>query len=1789
MPVAVVDLSGEAHAPQMLADTTSLTFGEVQLLETSIPQFISVSNLSGTGADLLVEVSSSSTEFEMTVTQLQISPNDTALVAVRFSPAFRGTRTGTLTFSASNDPDMPVAVVDLSGIGALAQLAVSQIPREVIFDQTTVHDTSDEQIITLQNSATLGDLNISLSVEPNQFVLTGASQLTIRPGDSSAFGLRFEPTTQGVVSGLLSITAQNGVDSTTVTVRLGGIGLSPSIQLGLETADYTLRFGPVRRIVGSLEQQVVLRNIGSERAEIFNVTTNNETFSAASPLNRTFVAGESASVSVTFAPQSTGLHEGALTITGDFGQPSEIDTIRVHLSGEGTSPEISTTPDVVDFGSETLNIRSLPRRIYVQNVGSEDLDVNWAASDASSPFQFSAGGMMLEPKESTQIDVTFRPTATDEASDSVVVTSNDPANFSTAVIFLGTGQDTQIDVTGVDFGDVLVGEASQARLAVITNLDANPVEVTIPPLTGGGFDVERSVVTIAENGGTQSVPVIFTPIGEGSFSANLQIEDETGQFHAIPITGRGVVPEISLASGLSFPLPVRVSESDTIALPISNDGAYELSISGIRLVDESGSTEPTFLLLTAPPLTMERAGGRDTVLVEFRPRDIGSFTGTVTIEHNDPNREAVPVTIAGTGKRPLLEGIPTVEFGEVRRDGLARSGDSRTLEVRLFNSGTDTLYVTETSVDDSEQFTVPSINIEVPPDQERFLPVSFHPTRSERLAATVSIQTARPPATATFSLSGTGIHPEISATPRVVLFDTTTVNLPGTENPKADFAQLIIKNDGRDVATITDLVLEETDQFQIIDTQIENVTRSAPWTLEPGGLLVVQLQFEPTRADLQDIEETEISFATNLTIHSDDADSTLKVANLFGIGVVSSVRALAGSIDFGRVAVGATSRQTLRLRNDGDETRLEATWGDPQFDLVGGATVVVPNGSQDIELAFTPTSRNSNATIEGVMTFADLGTSRKFDVELIGEGVQGAIQIEDRLIQFGSVRVAVPLQETVSVANVGNSDLVIEVSVQADTPDEARHYRPEIETTTITPGAIAFVPVTFTPARRTSEGNPFRAQLRVKGIDALQGTELDLIDVSLTGVGVAPQASTQDVSFGRVAYGGTGSAQLTIGNTGSDTLSIYGIEVINSALRGRFTFENFATSTFEIRPNSQRAVAITLTADNPFLLDLSSLDLSIFHESSERPDSTATTGAVMTFEIEDGQSPEIGFSNTFIASAGPSAAVENEALQFIVFFRDNTGRIDQAATNLRSRKIGGTGAYEIDRFTLTQTAGVYRGAVELTPEDASRGLEYYIETADSEGNTSILDRNGLLEDTDAKISPFPLRVAVRELQGVEVEPVNKTYRMVSVPLDLNNGDVFRVLARTLTGEDEQVIKADATKWRLFQDGGEELKPGTSTAQFTPGRAFWVVVKERPINMRAAAGISTAAIPAWDTTLVSAGWHMLGHPYNFPVAWSAVEVDGASMSNGRASTASFWEHGSEYGFGKGDWGVDSQGLRPWHGYAVHTTGRNTDLTIHPRTTARTIKLAGKWLSDSDGWITRLLLTSRTAIDRLNLFGMTADASEEWDPYDNVEPPAIGDYAKVYFLPVDASVFPVRQLSADIRPPGEGATWHVQVESNLDGELLHLSLPDPGDVPKTMDVALYDLDSGVRFDLQDREVSFRARRERRFRLIVGSPQYITGVIGELTPVTSGLGVAFPNPFNAEIGITYRLASPGLVRVEIYNIAGQRVRVLVDDVAIPGYHRIAWDGRDRSGHQVASGAYVVKMVTPGATKALKILLLR
>jgi hypothetical protein len=98
-----------------------------------------------------------------------------------------------------------------------------------------------------------------------------------------------------------------------------------------------------------------------------------------------------------------------------------------------------------------------------------------------------------------------------------------------------------------------------------------------------------------------------------------------------------------------------------------------------------------------------------------------------------------------------------------------------------------------------------------------------------------------------------------------------------------------------------------------------------------------------------------------------------------------------------------------------------------------------------------------------------------------------------------------------------------------------------------------------------------------------------------------------------------------------------------------------------------------------------------------------------------------------------------------------------------------------------------------------------------------------------------------------------------------------------------------------------------------------------------------------------------------------------------------------------------------------------------------------------------------------------------------------------------------------------------------------------------------------------------------------------ISESVPEHFALNQNYPNPFNPMCEISYALPTDCHVTLTIYNVLGQRVKVLVDEYQNAGNKTVSWDSKDDQGQEVTSGIYFYRIKAGDFVQSKKMVLLR
>lgn len=104
-----------------------------------------------------------------------------------------------------------------------------------------------------------------------------------------------------------------------------------------------------------------------------------------------------------------------------------------------------------------------------------------------------------------------------------------------------------------------------------------------------------------------------------------------------------------------------------------------------------------------------------------------------------------------------------------------------------------------------------------------------------------------------------------------------------------------------------------------------------------------------------------------------------------------------------------------------------------------------------------------------------------------------------------------------------------------------------------------------------------------------------------------------------------------------------------------------------------------------------------------------------------------------------------------------------------------------------------------------------------------------------------------------------------------------------------------------------------------------------------------------------------------------------------------------------------------------------------------------------------------------------------------------------------------------------------------------------------------------------------------VLVNSLTGAGGTTGNL-PAAFTLQQNYPNPFNPSTRIEYNLSTPGRVSLKIFNLLGQEVATLVNDLQDAGVYRMTFDAA-----KFASGVYIYRLQVGSSTEARKMVIIR
>lgn len=780
-----------------------------------------------------------------------------------------------------------------------------------------------------------------------------------------------------------------------------------------------------------------------------------------------------------------------------------------------------------------------------------------------------------------------------------------------------------------------------------------------------------------------------------------------------------------------------------------------------------------------------------------------------------------------------------------------------------------------------------------------------------------------------------------------------------------------------------------------------------------------------------------------------------------------------------------------------------------QVDLITPA-LIQPGHLLAFDIIFSPLTGGENVGQIEILT--NDPTAGLATITLRGFGRAAAISATP-LLEFGPVNLNDSRTLNLALANNGNAPLLVsDAYFSAPEFRFGSNWPPEA----IAPGSSTAVSTIFQP---TTSG-AYADTLSFMTNDP----EHPAITVLLTGSGVSPAItwSTALLDFGAVYVGQDSTRTLRLTNTGSSAMSIQGVNVTSPAFN--------------------------LGAGPDYPLELL-INQTLNFDLTFRPDAEETYHAELRLFVDfaDADQTRIPLSGAGLADQVPpvihslthSLAQVGQTVAVSVAAGDNIG-VETAAIYYRP---GGDAAFTA--MVMTPGTSGYQASLPGTAVTAT-GLEYFVEAIDSGGNIGRypVDSNGSIP------------VYVLNLVRPEFFPANR-YRLVSVPLALEQADPNVVFI-------DELGYYDPAQWRFWEyDGGYREYDPVLANEFAiaPAQGYWLISKESVIlDTQPATGWSIPLMPY--TLNLASGWHIIGNPFAFPIAWSDVEKPAA------LDDAVLWAY-TDNGY------EPAYDLDPWAGYFVENTSAGPVTLTVPPSIGPVLKSAQETFA-SEEWI-QLIADMNNARDAWNLLVFDPAVRSHTEP-----PEAPGPNVRLAFTPGLAVLADDRPVEARAYPftishSAESPQFITVQKITADGLDLTTRIVDET-LGNTWDEGSY------RFLAQP-------GRAYSFQLWINASDNAENPFNwPPWPEDIQLLPSFPNPMTATTTIRFYLPNPAVVGINLYTVTGQLAATLSGgEMCAAGFHQRYWDGRRADGAPAPAGMYIVDFAAGGTRLQQRLLYLK
>jgi hypothetical protein len=631
------------------------------------------------------------------------------------------------------------------------------------------------------------------------------------------------------------------------------------------------------------------------------------------------------------------------------------------------------------------------------------------------------------------------------------------------------------------------------------------------------------------------------------------------------------------------------------------------------------------------------------------------------------------------------------------------------------------------------------------------------------------------------------------------------------------------------------------------------------------------------------------------------------------------------------------------------------------------------------------------------------------------------------------------------------------------------------------------------------------------------------------------------LNFGSIASGSSKMLNLQIKNTGDSTLLISNIVSSNSA----FTFTG--GTSHSIKKDSILFLPVTF-----------------------RPVSALSYSGTLTITNNDSRN-----NNYVVTLKGsglnkfPKISLSTSALNFGSIFVDKDTTLKCKIYN-----IGDT-TLTISNIISGNTVYKINGAVSrsiLKNDSSEVSITFSPKTAaDYSSTVHFLSNDPSHPDT-------LISVTGTGISDTFVKKFTPGWSLMSIPVTPSNAS---------TGS---IIGDDITSFYAFTYSGNSGYYATDSMFI--GHGYWLGIEDT-------ANVDITGLPAIANVncKLTPGWNITATPFIRTYGVNNIYFKrGAKVVNADSAASLGWiqKHFTGYNTAaKSYFAADT--LKQWAGYWMPVLTDSLEMNFYYDSTfGGPLKTNDIKTNSISNWFVNVSASIDNSSDNMLQFGVNSNATDDFDAkYDLAKAPVSPspDALETYFMHNNwSSLFTKYQsdIKAAFTAPQTGKSWQFRMFSKKAGNLIltwnNILSEIPEEIRNNFNFYLTSPSiPGAVNMLSSVSCSMQAAANSEYIFNINASP--TGISDNGNKVYSfDLMQNYPNPFNPSTSISYSLPKDGMVKLEVFNMLGQKVGTLVQDYQRAGNHEVRFDASGLS-----SGAYYYRITTNGNSLTRKMILMK